>query len=102
MLIISNNRSNFNDEIHQETVARMRDRPVENRWIGMRIDDPALDIAGYAKALGVASAGPVETVGELVAAIDAGMKVVESGKPYVLDVHVAPGYAAPPPARTAG
>jgi thiamine pyrophosphate-dependent acetolactate synthase large subunit-like protein len=102
MLIISNNRSNFNDEIHQETVAKMRDRPVENRWIGMRIDDPALDIAGYAKALGVASAGPVETVGELVAAIDKGMKMVESGKPYVLDVHVAPGYAAPPPARSAG
>ena len=102
ILIICNNRSNFNDEIHQETVAKMRDRPVENRWIGQRIDDPAIDIAGYAKALGVASAGPVETVGELVAAIDKGLKVVESGRPYVLDVHVAPGYATPPPARSAG
>ncbi len=80
----------------------MRVRPGENRWIGLRIDDPAIDIAGYAKALGVDSAGPVETVGELVAAVDKGLKVVESGRPYVLDVHVAPGYAQPPPARSAG
>ena len=102
LIIICNNRSNFNDEIHQETVAKDRDRPVENRWVGMRIDEPALDLAGYAGSLGVDSAGPVETISELVPAIDKALKVVESGKPYVLDVHVKPGYAVPPPARTAG
>ena len=32
LILVSNNRSNFNDEIHQETVAKMRDRAVENRW----------------------------------------------------------------------
>ena len=26
LILVSNNRSNFNDEIHQETVAKMRDR----------------------------------------------------------------------------
>ena len=30
-------------------------RPVENRWIGMRIDDPAVDIAALARAQGVDS-----------------------------------------------
>jgi len=101
LILISNNRSNFNDEIHQETVARMRDRPVENRWIGQRIDDPEIDLAEYAAALGVDSAGPITTVGDLLPAIEAGLKVVESGKPYVLNVHVQKGYAVPPPAREA-
>jgi thiamine pyrophosphate-dependent acetolactate synthase large subunit-like protein len=101
LILISNNRSNFNDEIHQETVARMRNRPVENRWIGQRIDDPEIDLAEYASALGVESAGPITTVGDLLPAIEAGLKVVESGKPYVLNVHVQKGYAVPPPAREA-
>jgi thiamine pyrophosphate-dependent acetolactate synthase large subunit-like protein len=101
LILISNNRSNFNDEIHQETVAKMRNRAVENRWIGQRIDDPEVDIAEYAAALGVDSAGPVTKVGELVPAIEAALKVVEAGKPYVLNVHVQKGYAVPPPAREA-
>ena len=101
MIIISNNRSNFNDEIHQETVAKERGRPVENRWIGMRITEPDVDIAAYAEALGVASAGPVKTIGELVPAIEKGLKVVEGGKPYVLNVHVKPGYAVHPARKSA-
>ena len=101
MIIISNNRSNFNDEIHQETVAKDRDRPVENRWIGMRITEPDVDIAAYARSLGVEAAGPVTTTGELVAAIEKGFQVVEGGKPYLLNVHVKPGYAAHPPRRSA-
>jgi thiamine pyrophosphate-dependent acetolactate synthase large subunit-like protein len=101
LILVSNNRSNFNDEIHQETVAKMRDRAVENRWIGQRIDDPEVDIGDYAAALGVQSAGPITTVGDLLPAIEAGLKVVESGKPYVLNVHVQKGYAVAPPAREA-
>ena len=101
LILVSNNRSNFNDEIHQETVAKMRDRAVENRWIGQRIDDPEVDLGKYAAALGVESAGPITTVGDLLPAIEAGLKVVESGKPYVLNVHVQKGYAVAPPAREA-
>ena len=101
LVLVSNNRSNFNDEIHQETVAKMRDRSPDNRWIGQRIDDPEVNISEYAAALGVQSAGPITTVSNLLPAIEAGLKVVESGKPYVLDVHVQKGYAVPPPAREA-
>ena len=101
LILISNNRSNFNDEIHQETVAKMRDRAPENRWIGQRIDDPEVDIAEYAASLGVDSAGPVTKIGDLVPAIDKALKIVDSGKPYVLNIHVQKGYAVPPPAREA-
>ena len=101
LIIISNNRSNFNDEIHQETVAKMRNRPVENRWIGQRIDDPEVDIGRYAASLGIESAGPVTTIGDLVPAIEKGLKAVDAGKPYLINVHVEKGYAVPPPAREA-
>jgi thiamine pyrophosphate-dependent acetolactate synthase large subunit-like protein len=101
LFIIGNNGSNFNDEIHQETVANDRDRPPENQWIGMRIDDPPLDIAGYAKAQGVDAIGPVTKVGDLVAALEKGIAAVKAGKPFLVDVHVQRAYAAPHPPRTA-
>ncbi len=40
LFVIANNRSFYNDELHQERVARMRARPVENKWIGQRMADP--------------------------------------------------------------
>lgn len=101
LFVISNNRSNFNDEIHQETVAITRNRPVENRWIGQRIDDPTVSIEKYAASLGVESAGPIEKIADLVPALQHALSVVESGKPYLLNVHVEKGYAVPPPAREA-
>jgi thiamine pyrophosphate-dependent acetolactate synthase large subunit-like protein len=99
LFIVSNNRSNFNDELHQEVVAKARNRPVENRWIGQRIDDPALDLAGLARAQGLESEGPVRTVPELEAAIKRGLEVVASGRPYLIDAQVKPGYASLPLSR---
>jgi thiamine pyrophosphate-dependent acetolactate synthase large subunit-like protein len=99
LFIVSNNRSNFNDEIHQETVAKMRGRPKENRWIGQRIDSPNVDIAALARAQGVAGEGPVATVPALEAAIRRGLDSVSAGKPYVIDALVTPGYASPPLSR---
>ena len=52
LMIVANNRSFFNDELHQDRVARERRRPVENRWIGQRIDDPAPDLAALARSQG--------------------------------------------------
>jgi len=34
LVLINNNRSYFNDELHQENVAKTRGREVKNRWIG--------------------------------------------------------------------
>ena len=78
LFIVSNNRSNFNDEIHQETVAKMRGRPTENKWIGQRIDDPAVDIAMLARSQGVAAEGPVTTVPALEEAIMRGLMFCEA------------------------
>jgi len=89
LFIVANNRSNFNDEIHQEAVARMRGRSVENRWIGQRMDDPAIDIAGLSRAQGVEAEGPITTHAEMEAAIARGLQAVREGRPYLIDVLVA-------------
>src|SRR5690606_26367596 len=94
LVIVANNRSNYNDEIHQETVARHRNRPVENKWIGMRLTEPAVDIAGMSRAQGV-EAETVARIGDLEAALERAIVAVEGGRPYLLDVLVEPSLRGP-------
>jgi thiamine pyrophosphate-dependent acetolactate synthase large subunit-like protein len=94
LILVVNNRSFFNDEIHQERVARMRTRPVENRWIGQRIGEPEIDLAEMARAQGCRGIGPVSEPATLEAAIAEGIRAVEQGRVCVLDIRVAPGYDA--------
>jgi thiamine pyrophosphate-dependent acetolactate synthase large subunit-like protein len=98
MIVVANNRSFYNDEVHQERVARMRDRPVENKWIGQRITDPEIDIAALARAQGAAVIGPITRGAGLAAAFEEAIAAVERGAVAVVDVRVEPGYT---PAMTA-
>ncbi len=98
LIVVANNRSFYNDEVHQERVARMRNRPVENKWIGQRIADPDIDLAALARAQGAQGFGPVEDVVQLAATFAEAIKAVEQGAVAVVDVRVAPGYT---PAMTA-
>ena len=91
LFVISNNRSNHTDVGHQELMARQRGRPVENRWIGQRIDEPAIDFAALARSQGVAATGPVERFGDLAGALDEALDAVALGKPRLLDVVVEAG-----------
>ena len=92
LILVANNRSFFNDELHQERVAKERSRPVENRWIGQRISGPDIDLAMMARALGAEGVGPVTQVAELAPAIEKGLRLVQDGAVCVVDVRVAPGY----------
>jgi thiamine pyrophosphate-dependent acetolactate synthase large subunit-like protein len=94
LLVVANNRSFFNDELHQERVARMRSRPVENRWIGQRIADPEIDMAKLAEGQGATGLGPVEDASMLIETFERAIAVVEKGGVAVVDVRVTPGYAA--------
>ena len=91
-LIVANNQSFFNDEVHQERVARMRGRPVENKWIGQRIADPAIDMAGLARAQGALGIGAVSSADGLVAAFREAIAHVDAGGVAVVDVITEPGY----------
>ncbi len=92
LMIVCNNRSFYNDERHQGNMAKNRGRPVENRWIGQRIDDPPVDIAAMARSQGALGIGPVEKPEDILPAIQQGLTAVRAGKPCVIDMHVLPGY----------
>jgi thiamine pyrophosphate-dependent acetolactate synthase large subunit-like protein len=94
LIIVCNNRSFFNDELHQERVAIARGRPPENRWIGQRIGEPEIDLAAIARAQGVTGIGPVAKPDEILPAIRQGIETVQAGKVCLIDARVLPGYDA--------
>ncbi len=94
LVVVCNNRSFFNDELHQERVARIRNRPPENRWIGQRISDPDIDCAGLGAAQGTVGFPPVMKTGDLVPTFEKAIAAVEAGQVAVVDVRVEPGYSA--------
>ncbi len=87
LALIYNNQSYYNDEDHQERMAIARDRPIENKGIGIRIEGPSPDFAMLAKSQGVAGFGPVTDPNDLASVLEEAIKVVESGKPAVVDIH---------------
>ena len=95
LILVANNRSFYNDELHQERVARERGRPVENKWIGQRIDEPDIDLAAMARAQGAVGIGPVKEVSELKSSLEEAIAHVKRGEICVVDVRVMPGYDAP-------
>jgi thiamine pyrophosphate-dependent acetolactate synthase large subunit-like protein len=90
LIVVANNRSYYNDEVHQERVATIRGRLVENKWIGLRISGPDVDIAMMARAQGAVGFGPIVSQGELENVLAQAITQVEEGKTVVLDVHVEP------------
>jgi thiamine pyrophosphate-dependent acetolactate synthase large subunit-like protein len=92
LFLVANNRSFYNDEMHQERVAKERGRPVENKWIGQRIDEPDIDIAMMARAQGAEGIGPVKELSKLKPAIEEAIQKVKGGAVCVVDIRVMPGY----------
>lgn len=93
LTVVVNNRSFFNDELHQERVAKERARPVENRWIGQRIDDPAPDLAMMARAQGLTAFGGATSVMELESVLIQAIAAVKGGASVVVEAIVSPGYS---------
>lgn len=84
--IVCSNRSYFNDEEHQERVALARNRPVENKTVGIRIENPNVDFGSLARTFGCWGAGPITEPKDLIKTLREAVKVVKSGKPAVVDV----------------
>jgi thiamine pyrophosphate-dependent acetolactate synthase large subunit-like protein len=90
LVLVNNNRSYLNDELHQDTVARVRGREAANRWIGQRLEDPTPDIAKLAEAQGAIGIGPVRAPGDVQPAIEKGVSTLKNGGVCVIDFHVDP------------
>ncbi len=96
LIVVANNNSYFNDEMHQEAVAKKRGRPPENRWVGQRLDDPEVDICAIAEAQGVSAEGPVDNLEDLIPALKSSIEKVRAGASLVLEIKVTPEYATSP------
>jgi acetolactate synthase I/II/III large subunit len=91
LYVIFNNHSYFNDEGHQEYIARMRGRPVENKDVGIRISSPDADFAGLARSLGVRGFGPISDPAALGPALQEAVRIVrDERRPALVDVVTQP------------
>ncbi len=101
LLVVANNpaRSSTTNCTRSAWRRRMRNRPVEDRWIDQRIADPEIDLAQLARAQGALGFGPVTESADMGAAFHQAIEAAAGGAVAVVDVRVAPGYA---PASVAG
>jgi acetolactate synthase-1/2/3 large subunit len=89
LAVVNDNGSFYNDEKHQRAVAVDRGRPESNSWIGMRIADPAVDIAALARSYGCWATGPIEKAADLAAALGEGAARAAGGAVAVVHVRTA-------------
>jgi len=92
LIIVANNRSFFNDELHQERVAIARDRDVNNKGVGIRLDEPDVDLVGMATAQGCVGFGPIHTPDDLRQELILAVEQVKAGKVVVVDTRVSRSY----------
>ena len=90
MVVVFNNQSFYNDEEHQLRMAERRGRPIENKWIGMRMVDPELSFVRLAEGQGAVGIGPAKTPADLPDMLSAGLRELEAGRVVVVDVRIDP------------
>ncbi|HZD41126.1 MAG TPA: thiamine pyrophosphate-binding protein [Terriglobales bacterium] len=89
LTVMTNNRTYYNDEEHQEKIAIHRGRPPENKVVGMRMEKPPVDFAGLARSLGVAGEGPVTQPDQIRPAVERAIKIIkEEKRPALVDVYI--------------
>ena len=83
-----NNRAYHQEIMQLQRVANQRNRgvEVEKNKIGTCIEDPNIDYAKLAQAMGVEAEGPITNPKDLGPAIKRGIEVVKRGNPYLIDV----------------
>jgi thiamine pyrophosphate-dependent acetolactate synthase large subunit-like protein len=90
LIVLCNNRCYYNDVIAGEAMAVRRKRPLENKWIAQRIDEPAPDLAALARAQGAEAVGPVDDARAFRDVLRIGIARVRAGAVFVIDALVDP------------
>jgi benzoylformate decarboxylase/acetolactate synthase-1/2/3 large subunit len=87
LTVVNNNHIYGNDEGHQEHIARIRGRNVENKYVGISLDRPATDFAALAKSFGIEGFGPIEDPDDLKDVFEEAVRIVaREQRPVVVDV----------------
>ena len=87
LIVVNNNRSYLNDEVHQAIVAKGRRRPVDNAHIGTTFTDPTLGLAEIARGHGAVGIGPIADPNELSRVLTEAVDLVLGGAVVLVDVH---------------
>ena len=90
LVVVANNHCYNNDVQHQERMARVRDRPLERKWIGQMLTDPTPDLAMLARGQGAVGIGLIEGRAALARALADGIRHVDDGRVCVVDCYVSP------------
>lgn len=78
--VINNNRSYYNDEAHQDRIARLRDRPPENKWVGQRMENPEVNFGAIARTFGLHGEEPIKEATQLGPALGRAVDAVKRGQ----------------------
>ena len=91
LVVVFDNRTYYNSERHLEVVAKVRERPIENRIIGTRIDKPPVNFAKLAQSFGLYGEGPIDKPEDLRPALERVVTFVkEKRQPALIDVLIQP------------
>ena len=85
LIVVDANRTYLQDRHHQQTMARLRNRPDDRVGIGIDISTPDVRFAELARSLGVYALGPVGDVAAFREAIDAAIPRIMAGEPVLVE-----------------
>ncbi len=89
LTVMTNNRTYYNDEEHQEKIAIARGRPPENKVVGMRMEKPPVDFANLARSLGIAGEGPITEPDQIRPAVERAITIIKKEKrPALVDIYI--------------
>jgi thiamine pyrophosphate-dependent acetolactate synthase large subunit-like protein len=86
LTVMFNNRSYFQDEGHQRTMAQLRERSIETSRIGIRLEGPETDFATIARGFGIYAEGPVLDAKDIQPCLQRAVQTVREGRPALVDV----------------
>lgn len=86
LTVMHNNRAYGSETMLMQGVSNRRNRGVDTARIGTAIEDPFIDYAKLAQAMGVWAEGPVTDPDKLGPALRRAVGIVKSGHPALVDV----------------
>jgi acetolactate synthase-1/2/3 large subunit len=89
LVVMLNNRAYLNSWNHQATMAKQRENPAEEAYLGTEIDHPAPDFAKLADSFGWYAEGPIDEGGKVRDAVKRAIHVIrKEKKPALIDTVV--------------
>jgi acetolactate synthase I/II/III large subunit len=90
LMLMHNNRAYHQELMEIQSTAAHRSRGIDRVNICAKINNPDIDYAKLAQAMGVQAEGPINDPKDLPAAIRRGIEVVKRGEPYLIDTLTQP------------